>query len=419
MPHKINILAHEQRVDACSVYVLFPVGSIHESYDLRGCSHILEHMLFRNRKNEGIVKRLTAIGARYNGFTSYDVTGYFINTTSKHHKEAIQILYDMTMSVGFTEDDLIRERKVILEEYWQTNGNFDRRTFNMLLADDNIYNRNIIGRPEVIKTINFDKLKTYHKQHYKTPVIVIFCNVEIYNSVSKLVSRLFGKQEHFAFSDEKLLEQAVKIDPKLIVMHSGGPGQNMLKLSFATYPGHSDERKHIILDFLNHCFTRSSVYSLLGQKLRIHRGMVYSNYSNPDEMMYLGVFVFIIRSVEKNIDYVASLLFDVINKVKQHGLGTGKLLSFYKNSFINHIISKQNTEDFLTDIAITYVYRGTAKKHPIKNMINVVKSLTNDEISRVAKEAFNFEKMGLLTIGNYGNTNTISTKLQNVIDSYY
>jgi predicted Zn-dependent peptidase len=136
-------------------------------------------------------------------------------------------------------------------------------------------------------------------------------------------------------------------------------------------------------------------------------------------MMYLGVFVFIIRSVEKNIDYVASLLFDVINKVKQHGLGTGKLLSFYKNSFINHIISKQNTEDFLTDIAITYVYRGTAKKHPIKNMINVVKSLTNDEISKVAKEAFDFEKMGLLTIGNYGNTDTISTKLQNVIDSYY
>ena len=418
MPLKINTLAHDQYSDVFAVYVLFPVGAIHEPYEMRGCSHILEHMLFRNRRNDNIMKRLTTLGARYNGFTSYDVTGYFINTTSEHHNEAIKILHDMTMSAKFTDEDLIRERKVILEEFWQTNGNYDRRKTNTLLSEDNIYNRNIIGRPEVIKRITAKDLSGYHKAKYTQPIVVVFCDIKIQNSVSKTISKLFGKQETYDYFDDKIISSAKKIEPQIIVMYSGGPGQNLLRLSFLTYPA-ENTRKHIILHFLNHCFTRSSVYSLLGQKLRINRGMVYSNYSSSDELMYLGMFMFMIRSVENNMDYVTSLLLDVISQIKKRGLGTSKLLNFYKKSYLNHVKSKRTTEDFMTDLAISYVYGDNKNKHPVKTIISVINSITNDELSKIATEAFDFEKLGILTVGNYSSTNTMSNKIQDVIDSYY
>lgn len=413
--NKINIFTHDKPSDAFSMYVLFPVGSINESYSMSGCSHVLEHMLFKNMKN--ITKRMAAIGARYNGFTSLDVTCYYINTISKHHAEAILILHDMLKNAKFTDKELNLEKNVILEEYWQRNSNLKDKNTRTLLHKDNVYNKLPIGRPEVIKNITAHDLIQYHKQHYGRPVIVVFCDLSTRNNVRKLITRLFGGPERYVFMDDRMYQLGSQIDPKVIVMNAPGPGQNVIKISFYTFPGINNIKKHIIMEFIQHCLTGASIYSLLSQKLRGSRGMTYSSYSSNDVFLYAGMFVMIVKSTQ-NIEHVFSLICKVLETIKKRGLGSVKLLDFFKYNYITYIDSRKGNDEYHLDIATTIFYGSLGNACPIQYRINVIKSLTNHEISQVATEAFAFDKVGILTVGRYPNANTVNNKLQDILQSY-
>lgn len=412
---KINIYTHPQKSDAFMIYVMFPVGAIHESKNNYGCSHILEHLLFKNKNNTNF-KRLTEMGMRWNGFTSFDITCYFMNTVSKYCEEAIDIIHAITMKADFNDYDLARERDIILEEYYLRRSSLGNTYKSILFNNENPYNKLPIGTPQVIKNISLEMVKNHHKTHYKRPVVVAICDVTILNKVSKRIQALFGKQQTYDFQDHAMIKQSSALNPRIMVFRSYHD-QEFIKISFYTFPTIGNARRSIIADFIEHCLSGASVYSLLNQKLRLDRGMVYTTGSANEGYLYTGVYSIALRSVHK-ADHILTIVLDILTRLKRSGLGSRKLLMFYMNHYLDHLETKKGTDDYYLDIASTVFYSSIGDDNPIALRKKIVRSLTNFEISEVAKSIFDLRKVGIMVASKVANASKMNNVLQDIIESY-
>ena len=132
--------------------VLVGTGSAYETDSEDGISHFIEHMQFKgtpSRTAFEISDAFDSLGAQVNAFTGKDLTCYYAKSTSDHAAEAFALLADLFLNSNFPEEEMKREKGVVLEEI-----NMDEDTPEDLCLDllaracfgNENYGRNILGR---------------------------------------------------------------------------------------------------------------------------------------------------------------------------------------------------------------------------------------------------------------------------------
>lgn len=94
-------------------------GSRHETVELNGISHFIEHMLFKGtarRSAQGIAREVDSVGGLLNGFTSREYSCYFVKILAEKLSMAVDLLGDLICHSQFKLDDIEKERRVILQE---------------------------------------------------------------------------------------------------------------------------------------------------------------------------------------------------------------------------------------------------------------------------------------------------------------
>ncbi len=102
-----------------SIGVWVKVGSRHESPQIGGVSHFIEHLFFKGtekRTAKDIAIEIDALGGEMNAFTSQETTTYYVKVLDEHLSAAIDILADILLGSKFDPVEMEKERKVILEE---------------------------------------------------------------------------------------------------------------------------------------------------------------------------------------------------------------------------------------------------------------------------------------------------------------
>ncbi len=104
-----------------AVDIWINVGSLNETREISGISHFFEHMLFKGTEKRpgGIDREIEALGGRTNAATSYDFTHYYIILPSEHTELALDIIADITQNSSFPEEEIAREKEVVLREQQQ------------------------------------------------------------------------------------------------------------------------------------------------------------------------------------------------------------------------------------------------------------------------------------------------------------
>src|SRR4051795_11818299 len=94
-------------------------GSRHESEDRGGIAHFVEHMLFKGtdtRTAEDIAQAIDSSGGQLAAFPAKEYASYYIKVLDEHLPLAVDLLSDIVLNPRFADDELDREKKVILEE---------------------------------------------------------------------------------------------------------------------------------------------------------------------------------------------------------------------------------------------------------------------------------------------------------------
>lgn len=102
-----------------TVAVFIRSGSAHEPKLINGISHVVEHMLFKGtatRDARRINLDAESLGADVNAHTDRDHTAFYMRGLPEHSGEFARMLADLVLQPSFPEDELERERQVLLQE---------------------------------------------------------------------------------------------------------------------------------------------------------------------------------------------------------------------------------------------------------------------------------------------------------------
>src|SRR5215510_7156340 len=199
------IRVNKQPLNRAELRLVVNAGSVLEDDDQRGLAHFVEHMAFNGTKNfpkQDVIAFLQSTGMRFgahiNANTSFDQTVYELQIPTDSPAvidRSLLILEDWAHAVTFDPDEIDKERGVILEE-WRTGLGAGARMLDVqlpvLLKDSRYAERLPIGKPEIIRSFPYDRLKKFYTDWYRPDLVAVIAVGDFYvTNVDSLIRSHF------------------------------------------------------------------------------------------------------------------------------------------------------------------------------------------------------------------------------------
>ena len=196
------IVKPREDTSAVALHVWFRVGSVYEKYDEKGMAHFLEHMLFNGSEKYpyGEIDRIVeSLGGNINAGTSKDFTYYHIEIAAPYWRQALEVLYQLTLKAILDEDMIEKEKPIVIEELRRGKDNPSTvlwETFEKTAYKVSPYRFPVIGFEETIRRFTREQLLNFYRSFYqpRNMAVVVVGNVDP-KEVEEEVLKTFGKEE--------------------------------------------------------------------------------------------------------------------------------------------------------------------------------------------------------------------------------
>ena len=168
----LEVITIKKDTQISSINIGVKVGALNESLNEKGISHYIEHMLFKGTEKRTFQKLnddLEALGGEYNAYTDFSQTVYSISCLEDELKSAIEILSDMLICSKFPEEEIEKERGVILAEIRSSKDSvedFSFKKINEVAFKNSSLRYDVAGLDENVKRFNKKELYDYYKKYY-------------------------------------------------------------------------------------------------------------------------------------------------------------------------------------------------------------------------------------------------------------
>jgi len=273
-------------VRSASVGVWVGVGSRDETPTLHGCSHFLEHLLFkgtRSRTAMDISVELDAVGGEFNAFTAKEYTCFHARVLDDDLPLAVDVLGDMVTDSLLAPEDVDAERDVILDEIAMHDDDPDDVVHNLFATQawgDSPLGRPIAGTAASIASLSRDQVARFHKRHYRPANMVVAASGNLdHTSVVRLVRKAFGRNGFLNRDETPVVprpsSRVRRVHPGTSTVERPFEQVNLV-LGVNGFTRH-DERRYA-LGVLNTALG-GGTSSRLFQEVRERRGLAYSVFS--------------------------------------------------------------------------------------------------------------------------------------------
>ncbi len=390
-------------VASVTVLVLVGAGSRYETFEHNGISHFLEHMFFKGAKDyktpKDVSLAIDSIGGVFNAFTDKELAGYYVKVAAEHKETAMHVLSDMLQHATFPEEEIEKEKGVILEELnmyqdsprQQIGWDFERTLFgNQPLGWDEG------GRPEWIKNATREQFIAYRNPLY-TPdntIVAIAGNItpeeaqrlteSYFSEYVGTCTQTYAPINYDMIGQERLLVKNKPTDQAHLILGTDG------------YSYHTEDYETILV--LSSILGGNSS-SRLFQNIREEKGLCYYVYSSTSSYHDTGAFSI---SSGVSLDKIEDAIKGIREELKisaEHGFTEEELRhakSYLKGTLA---LSLEDTEQ------LAYFY---GKQLLLKNAISTypdkaerVDRVELKDINRLAKTLFQEQKLTLSIIGPY------------------
>lgn len=195
----LRVASEDSGSPTATVGLWIDAGSRFENARNNGVAHFLEHMAFKGtskRSQTDLELEVENMGAHLNAYTSREQTVYYAKCFSKDLASAVEILSDIITNSTLGEQEIERERGVILREMQEVETNLQEVVFDYLHAtafQETALGRTILGPTENIKSISRADLKEYINTHYKGHRMVLAGAGGVdHNELVNLAQKNFG-----------------------------------------------------------------------------------------------------------------------------------------------------------------------------------------------------------------------------------
>ncbi|WP_300367435.1 pitrilysin family protein [Brachyspira sp.] len=406
------VLEKMPMLDTVSTGFIFLTGSANESKEENGYTHFIEHMLFKGTHDtnaKDIIRSIEGVGGIFNAFTSRHLTSFYINITSKYFDRAIDTLENVILNSAFREEDINKEKKVIIEELKMSNDTPEEISANQFFAaayKGTSMSFPIGGNINNIKKISRDSIYSYFKTHFNSNnlIISIAGNFDIDSSIKRL-------EEIKLEQNNKTINEELPFYYKTITKEKQEINQVYFSLLTPSYSA-CDDRKRYAMNIINDIFGGSS-YSRLFQAIRENKGLCYNIYSYNSSFINGGTFeIHGSTSLDRYEETIESIHYEIeklINeRISEEELEEAK--ESYKGSMA---FSKFSAEFIMNKNARHELY--LSKYVSFNDLYKIIDKIDLKMVNEVIDEKLLNKKFFLTSVGAKGTkdiSNSLSRKLK-------
>src|SRR5688572_22235655 len=201
LPNGLTVLSeHMPGLRSVTAGIWVRRGSRHESPDLNGICHFIEHAVFKGtqrRTARDIAVESDRLGGNLDAFTTHEMTGFAVKVADRSLPEAFDLLADLIAHPGFDQNDLDRAQSVIWEEMKMVEDTPDEllgELFNAAYFPDHPLGRPIEGTRATIATFDHNTISAFHASAFVTSNLVVAAagNIEHERLVALVESAFAG-----------------------------------------------------------------------------------------------------------------------------------------------------------------------------------------------------------------------------------
>jgi len=291
------------------------VGARFEPPQLNGVSHLLEHMAFKGterRSARAIAEEIEAVGGHINAYTSRETTAYYAKVLKDDMALAVDIVGDILQHSTLDQEELDRERSVVVQEIHQALDTPDDIIFDWFQETaypDQAIGRPVLGTAEIVRGLSRQTIFDFMAAGYTAPQMVVSAA---------------GGLTHEAFLDEVgktfgALPTACCAVPEAAARYTGGHFRESRDL----------EQTHLVLGFEGVAYQDPDYYALavmaalfgggmssrLFQEVREARGLAYSIYAYASSYVDTGMFSIYAGTAPKEVPQMVAVIADEAAKL--------------------------------------------------------------------------------------------------------
>ena len=355
-------------------------GSRYETPANNGISHFIEHMLFKGTKRHSakdIADKFDGIGGNVNAFTSKEYTCYYAKVLDQHLPIAVDILSDMFFESQLAEDELAKEKNVILEEismYEDTPDDTVHDLASRASMGDHPLAYSILGTAERLNAMGPADLRQYMSERYSISNTVIALAGNVGEEALELLEKHFGRFD-VTGTEMTLAAPAFRSDA---LFHKKKTEQNHLCL---TFPGCSiDDPKMYAMVLLNNTIG-GGMSSRLFQEIREKRGLAYSVYSYHTSYADSGLFTVYAGTAPKQTKDVYDLTVEMLSEIKANGLTEAEIVRGKEQLKGNLILSLESTGSRMNRLGKNELMLG--RHYTLDEMLERIDAVTVNDVNEM------------------------------------
>lgn len=379
------VLENIPTVRSVTIGIWILTGSRNENEKNNGISHFIEHLFFKGTKKRSaqeIAEAFDAIGGQINAFTSKEYTCFYAKVLDTHKEKALDILADMFFHSVFDEEEMNREKKVVIEEIKMSEDTPDDIVHD-LLAQASYGNHPlgypILGTEENLNRFTREEVISYIEDQYHPENVVISIAGNVDSAFIDRVDDYFG-------SYETKKQETVKSSPVFLseeIMRNKDIEQAHLCLGYNGL-GVDDPNIYSLLVMNN--VLGGSMSSRLFQEVREKQGLAYSVFSYHSSFLDSGMLTIYAGTAKEQLNVLRETIHAITYDLAQHGLTEKELENSKEHLKGNLMLGLEGTGSRMSRNGRNELL---LKRHrSLDEIIRQIDAVDHDSVNKVIQNLF-------------------------------
>lgn len=381
-----------------SMGIIVGTGGAMESDAEDGISHFIEHMMFKGTKTRNayqISDRMDAIGAQVNAFTAKDITCYYAKSTSGNAAEAFEILSDLFLNSTFPEEEMVREKGVVIEEIAMNEDTPDDLCLDLLsqafFGKEN-YGRTILGSKKNVQGFTGEDIRAYLNKRYTPDNIVISMAGNIsFALAEELVEKYFASIP------------AAKAEPRPfnVNLKSGNlfRKKDIEQIHIAVaYPSMKRYERLSDATQIMNSVLGGSMSSRLFQTVREKLGLAYTVYSYVSSYVYSGALAIYAGVNSDMYEKSVQAIFDCVEKMRREKMSEDEFKRGKEQLLSSLIFAQESTSSQMLLYGKELIYSG--RVYDFAKRVKELNAVTLSDVCEAIDYNFDTKYMSSAVVGN-------------------
>ncbi|MDR9418421.1 M16 family metallopeptidase [Gracilimonas sp.] len=384
------VTEHIDSVKSVSVGIWVKTGGRNETEEQAGITHFLEHMLFKgtdSRSSYDIALSMESVGGYLNAFTSSEYTCYYARCVNTQLDRALDVLSDMVLHPSFPEEEVEKEKKVVIEEmkmYRDSPDDYLFEEFNAKIFEGHELGRPVLGFEKTVSDFSRQDLYDYMSDRYYPGNLLISVagNVD-HDRVVEAVKEYFEQLE--AKNVEEKEQPLPEFKNEDITLTKPIEQTHYIYGRRALNFDHDD--KYLLL--MANIVLGGGMSSRLHQNVREKYGYCYSIQTFNQSYTDTGLWGIYVGTDKDYVDHVRELIKKELKKMQDDPVPEKELEEAKAQLKGKLLLSQESTSNRMTRLAKSELYFG--RFVTLDELVDNIDAVTAEQIQSFVQEFFNEE----------------------------